>query len=583
MAKANETKTPKTDLQRALKAARSTFATVGVFSLFINLLMLTAPLYMLQIYDRVLSSKSESTLVMLTIVAGGLLLVLGLLEVVRSRVLVRVGTKLDQQLSNRVFSAIFSYNLKKAGQGSSQSLRDLDTLRQFLTGSGLNAFFDAPWTPLFIAVIFLFHPLLGFVALGGAIAIFILALLNELITRKPLSEANQENVQANKFADASLRNSEVLAAMGMTPGLRQRWADRHENTLALQAVASDRAGTITATSKAFRLMLQVAILGTGAYLAIQQIITPGVMIAASIIMARALAPVEQAIGSWRQFIGARSAYGRLQELLAAIPEQEERMPLPAPEGRLETEKVVATPPGSKQVVLKGVSFALEPGESLGIIGPSAAGKSSLARLLIGVWPPASGHVRLDGADIYDWDHTELGPYLGYLPQDVELFDGTVSENIARFQEPDPDKVVAAAKKADVHEIILGLPDGYDTLIGNDGASLSGGQRQRVGLARALYGDPRLIVLDEPNANLDSAGETALRQALDTLKAEGRTTVVISHKPSLLSVVDKMLVLKNGQAEQFGERQEVMSRFTRPVAGQEAQPDASNVSSMPQTR
>ena len=535
----------------------------GVFSFFINLLMLTAPLYMLQIYDRVLASRSESTLVVLTILAGGMLLIMGLLDLIRSRVLVRVGVKMDARLNARVFSAVFDQSLRGARGERAQPLRDLATVRQFLTGPGPFALFDAPWAPLFLAVVFLFHPMLGFIALAGAVVLFSMALINELSTRRPLQLAGAQSIAANGFAEASLRNAEVLEAMGMMPAIRKRWIVRHREGLSLQATASDRAATLTSWSKAFRLALQVGILGAGAALAIEQIITPGIMIAASILMGRALAPVEQAIGQWRHFVAARSAYRRLDTLLMENPEDEQRLTLPRPQGFLSVEQLVAVPPGAKWPILKGMSFRLEAGDALGVIGPSAAGKSTLARLLVGVWRPQSGAVRLDGAEVHGWNAEDLGPFIGYLPQDVELFAGTVAENISRFADtPDAEGVVEAARNAGVHEMVLRMDKGYDTEIGENGHVLSAGQRQRIGLARALYGEPALVVLDEPNAALDAAGDEALTKAINGLKHRGATVIVMAHRPSAIAAVDKLLMLRDGRIEAFGPKEDVLSQVTK---------------------
>jgi PrtD family type I secretion system ABC transporter len=551
----------KTQLDQALIDSRGVFTSVGLFSFFINALMLTVPFYMLQVYDRVLVSRSEDTLLMLTIVAAGLLLMLGILELVRSKVLVRVGARLDNRLAKSLISAMLTKRLSGQG-GQNQPIRDLDALRVFLTGPGLLCFFDAPWTPFFILLIFVFHPLLGFIALTGAVILFFLAIMSELVTRRPQKMASEMSIAANEFADSSLRNAEVIQGMGMLPGLLHRWHTRHEAALAFQAIASDRAGGISSIAKFIRQFLQVAILAVGAYLAIKQIITPGVMIVASIVMARALAPIEMAISTWRGFISARSAYGRLKVLLSQTDDPQETMTLPKPVGALSLEGVFAIPPGGKKPVIKGVSFSLDAGEVLAIIGPSASGKSTLARLLVGIWTPTAGHVRLDGADVSRWDHEALGPHIGYVPQDVELFDGTVSENIARFNEPDAERVVAAARKSGVHEMVLRLPEGYDTRIGEVGSVLSGGQRQRIALARALYGAPSFIVLDEPNSNMDGEGEEALRTTLGELKHAGKTVVVIAHRPSIIQAADKVLVLREGQVEQFGMTAEVMQRLGR---------------------
>lgn len=558
-------------LRQALKSSGRAFFFVAIFSFFINLLMLTSPIYMLQVYDRVLTARSESTLLYLSLIIAGMMLLMALLEMVRSRVLVRVSGKMDQTLSGKVFDAIFALNLRSPAANRAQSLRDLDTLRQFITSQGPFALFDAPWAPIFIGIVFMMHPLLGLVATVGALILFALAYVTEVTTKKPLNEANLHAIKAASFAEASLKNSEVLAALGMLPGIRRRWRVNQEKALILQAQASDGAGSISALTKFIRLLLQSSMLGFGAYLALEGQITPGVMIAASIIMGRGLAPVEQAIGSWKSFVSARGAYGRLDDLLRAFTPNTDTMELPAPVGNVAVDRVVAMPPGASTPTIKGVSFALAAGESLAIIGPSAAGKSTLARLLVGVWAPHSGSVRLDGADVSSWNHEQLGPHIGYLPQDVEIFDGTVKENIARFGTVDAVKVVEAAQLAGVHDLILRLPSGYDTLIGPGGIALSGGQRQRLGLARAVYGNPAFIVLDEPNSNLDSDGEVALVDGLQRLKQLNATVILISHRPSILNHVDKVLLLREGIVEMFGPKQEVIARLTRPVANQPAVP------------
>jgi PrtD family type I secretion system ABC transporter len=552
-------------LRQALQRSGRAFFFVAIFSFFINLLMLTSPIYMLQVYDRVLTARSEATLIYLSVIIGSMMLVMALLEMVRSRVLVRVSGKMEQVLGAKVFDAIFALNLRSPAANRSQSLRDLDTVRQFITSQGPFALFDAPWAPIFIGIVFMMHPLLGLIAIIGAFILFALAFMTEVATKKPLGEANMHAIKAASFAEASLKNSEVLAAMGMLPGIRRRWRASQERALLLQAKASDSAGGISALTKFIRLLLQSSMLGFGAYLALEGEISPGVMIAASIIMGRGLAPVEQAIGSWKSFVAARGAYSRLDELLRTFTPPANTMELPAPKGLVAVERVVAMPPGGTSPTIKGVSFGLAVGEALAIIGPSAAGKSTLARLLVGVWAPHSGSVRLDGADVYSWNHEQLGPHIGYLPQDVEIFDGTIKENIARFGDIDPVKVVEAAQLAGVHDMILRLPSGYDTLIGPGGIALSGGQRQRLGLARAVYGDPAFVVLDEPNSNLDSDGETALVGGLQRLKQKNTTVILISHRPSILNHVDKVLLLREGMVEMFGPKQEVMARLTRPVA------------------
>lgn len=554
-------KPQKNELSKALSTTRGAFAMVGVFSLFSNLLMLASPLYMMQLYDRVLASRSESTLVGLTVIALFLMVVMALIDMCRSRVLVRVSGKMDKDVNKRVFESVFKMSLR-SGEGTSQPLRDLDAVRQFLGSNAPFAFFETPWIPIFIAINFLFHPLLGLVSLAGAAILFCLAIATETTTRKVLTDASKANMGSLQVTDASLRNAEVVEAMGMLPSVMRRYDERHNEAMALQAIASDRAGALQAFTKSTRLILQAAILGTGCYLAIQQIVSPGVMIAASIIMARALAPVEQALGSWKGFVGARESYGRLKALLGSIPPDPERMPLPPPKGNISVEAATVFPPSSQAPSLRQISFELEAGEMLGVIGPSASGKSTLARALIGVWPCYSGRVRLDGADIFQWDRENLGPHLGYLPQDIELFAGTVKENIARMGEPDPEAVVSAAQRAGVHEMILRLPQGYDTFIGSGGSVLSGGQRQRIGFARAIYGDPKIIVLDEPNSNLDTEGEQALVRALMELKKEGRTIVIIAHRPNVLSVVDKVMILRGGVIQALGPRQEVLRQLAQ---------------------
>ncbi|MCK9993691.1 MAG: hypothetical protein Dbin4_02211 [Alphaproteobacteria bacterium] len=553
------------ELAQVLGKSRSAFIGAAVFSFFINLLMLVSPLYMLQIYDRVLASRNETTLWVLTFVAVFLIVVYAALETMRSRVLVRISGQMDSLLNARVFTALFKSAVRGPGGGTGQAIRDLDSVRDFLTGQGLFAFFDAPWMPLYLGAIFLIDPLLGWVATAGGVILFSLAVLTEIATRDTLGEASTANMRAGHFVEVSLRNVEAIEAMGMVPAMLKRWQGRRAKMLQLQSLASDRAGVITALSKFTRVVLQIAILGFGAYLVIHDHITAGLMIAASIMMGRALAPVEIAVGSWKHFLTARSAYDRLNNLLKAVPAQREFMHLPPPRGVLQVEQAIVVPPGSTVPALRGVGFNVAAGDIVGIIGPSAAGKSTLARLLVGVWPPYSGKVRIDGADIMTWDRERLGPYIGYLPQDVELFEGTIAENIARFGEVNAEQVILAAQRAGVHELVLKLPAGYDTQIGPGGQTLSGGQRQRIGLARALHGDPAIIVLDEPNSNLDNDGEAALARTVADLKARKRTTLVITHRPSLLASVDYIMVMREGLIEKFGPRDEILGQYLRPAA------------------
>ena len=558
-------------LQAALKACKGSFISVGIFSFFVNALMLVPTFYMLQVYGRVMTSGSIPTLVMLTIIMTLLVATMGALELVRSRIMVRVSTKLDVLLSRSVYRASFKRALDSGGMdASAQPLNDLTGLRQFMTGNGLFAFFDAPWLPIYIAVMFMFHPWYGWVAIGSAIILLILAALNEKMTGKALAEANKENLGASLYTSKNLRNAEVIESMGMLNTLIHRWSGRQKNVLMLQSVASDKGGAIAAISKTFRMLIQSLILGLGAYLAINHEISAGLVIAGSVLLGRALAPIDLIIGSWKGFISARSQYNRLNEILDKQKAEPDRMSLPAPEGHVNVENIIVSPPGSRTPVIKGVSFAVPAGMVVGVIGPSASGKSTLARALLGIWVPQHGVVRLDGADISSWDKSELGPHIGYLPQDIELFEGSISENIARFSEVDAEKVVLAAKTAGVHEMILQLADGYDTVIGSDGANLSGGQRQRIGLARAIYGTPKLIILDEPNSNLDEVGEKALALAIQQLKAAGSTVFVITHRTNILTQLDRLLVMNNGTISMYGPREQVMAELSKQHAQKASQ-------------
>lgn len=548
---------PKNEIQRVLMMFKSTFITVGVFSAISNILMLAPSLYMLQVYDRVLQSRNETTLLMLTVMIVGAYIFMSALDLVRSFVLVRVGARFDMQLNKRVYTAAFEQNLKKSGGNAGQALADLTNLRQFLTGNALFAFFDAPWFPIYLIVIFFFEPTLGWFALGGTVVLIILAWVNERVSHKPLSEANSMAIASGNLASNNLRNAEVIESMGMLPNLMNRWFKLHSHFLRLQAEASEKSGTVSALTKFVQTSLQSLVLGLGALLAVEGKITPGMMIAASILVGRALAPVQQVIGVWKSFSSTRSAYERLVKLLETHPARANGMPLPKPTGALSVENVTAMAPGTNSPVIKGITFAIQPGEVLGVVGASGSGKSTLARLLVGVWPAALGKVRLDGADIYDWNKAELGPNIGYLPQDIELFGGTVSENIARFGEIDADQVVLAAKRAGVHDMILHLPKGYDTVLGDGGAGLSGGQKQRLGLARAMYGDPALLVLDEPNSNLDDLGEAALLQGILDLRKRGKTIVLITHRTSIIGATTKLLMVADGALAMFGPTNDVL--------------------------
>jgi len=544
---------------------------VGAFSLVINLIMLAPAIYMLQIYERVLMSRNTTTLWVITGIVLGFYALMAILELVRTLVLIRVSARLDMALHVRLFTAAYEQRLRQGKGNPGQVLGDLTTLRQFLPGSGLFAFFDAPWTPIFILVIAALSPTLGWLSLAGAVVLFALAWATESATRKPMADANLMAFNSSTFAGNNLRNAEVIEAMGMLDHLITRWFRFQKRMIGYQSQASERAGMISALTRFVRVALQSVILGVGALLAIEGEITPGAMVAASILMGRALAPVEQAIGVWKQMLSARSAYQRLDTMLADFPPRQAGMALPPPTGALQVENVVAAPPGSQQVVLKGISMQVQAGEIVGVIGPSASGKSTLARLIVGIWPAGNGKVRLDGADVFTWNKAELGPYVGYLPQDIELFEGTIAENIARFGEVDPEKVVEAARLAGVHDMVLRFPQGYDMPIGEGGMALSAGQRQRIALARALYGNPALVVLDEPNSNLDDVGEAALVQALRSLKQRGRTVVLITHRPRILGDVDKLLLLVEGTMQAFGPRDEVLKfmQERRGAAGAQA--------------
>ena len=553
------------ELSAALKDVKSYFILAGVFSAAINVLMLVPVIYMLQVYDRVMSSGSLSTLTMLTLLMAALLMAMGGFEWVRSRILISASNRLEKNLRKRVSQAAFKNALLSGGRGgSAQSLSDLSSLRQFLTGNGLFAFFDAPWFPIYVAVMFMFHTWFGVAAIISGIIMVVLAYTNEVMTSKRLQEANALANRVSGQLGGSLRNAEVIAAMGMADDIRDRQETSSDQVLVLQTEASSKAAIVANVSKSFRMITQSLLLGMGALLALQGQISPGMVIAGSLLLGRALAPIDMLVGTWKGFSVARAQYARLGELLNAIPAERETMSLPAPAGNLSAEQVVVVPPGSQIVAVKGVSLQIDAGEVLGIVGPSASGKSSLARSLLGIWPAHSGKVRLDGADIAAWDRAELGPHIGYLPQDIELFDGSISENISRFGELSPDKVVAAAKLSGVHEMILQLPQGYDTVIGGAGGVLSGGQRQRIGLARAVYGSPKLMVLDEPNSNLDDQGEKELVEAINRIKQMGCTVVVITHRTMVLQCVDKILVMKAGLAAAFGPKDQVLASLRAPA-------------------
>ncbi|MDD5210826.1 MAG: type I secretion system permease/ATPase [Sulfuricurvum sp.] len=548
----------KNELIALLKTLKGSFYFAAFISLFINLLMLVPTLYMLQLYDRVLASRSMETLIMLTIIVVVMFVVLGLLEFIRSRILIRVGNAIDAKMSNRLFDAMFALANRHPGKSTAQPLSDLTQIRQFLTGTPLFAFFDAPWIPIYIGIMFLFHPMFGYFAIFAAIVAVSLTFINEKRTKAGLEASNKHYQSSQSFINSSLRNSEIIEAMGMHGNVRRRWYGRYISFLNEQSDASDEAGVWSNTSKIVRMLMQSLVLGLGGYLAITGQVTPGMMIAGSIIMGRALAPIDLMTGTWKQFSSARTSYARLGGLLAEFTVPTKPTPLPAPQGFIDVEGIVVLPPDSKVPSVRGVSLSIKAGETVAVIGPSAAGKSSLARAMLGVWPCINGKIRIDGAEIGHYDREVLGKYIGYLPQDIELFDGTISENIARYEDPKPEMVVEAAQTAGVHEMILQLPQGYDTPIGPGGIALSGGQRQRVGLARAIYCYPKIIVLDEPNSNLDDVGERALMEAILELKKRGSTVILITHRPAILGIVDKIAFMRDGLLQLFGTRDEVLA-------------------------
>ena len=557
----------RSELGEALRACRNAFIGVGIMSCMINLLYLTGSIFMLEIYDRVLPSRSVPTLVGLIVLAGGLYLAQGVLDLIRGRILVRIGTSLDEALSGRVFETVVRLPLVAGGRSEGlQPLRDLDNIRSFLSSLGPSAFFDLPWLPFYLAICFAFHVLIGATALVGAIILVTLTIVTEFLTRRPAREAMTFAARRNDLATASRRNAEVLAAMGMSRRLTARWSVANQDYLAGNQRTSDVAGGLGAIAKVMRMTLQSAVLGVGAYLVIHQEATAGVIIAGSILSARALAPVDLAIAHWKGFVAARQSWYRLNRLLASLPPQGVPTRLQAPSRRLSVEAISIVPPGEQKIIVQDVSFVLEAGSGLGVIGPSGSGKSSLVRALVGVWQPVRGKVRIDAAALDQWSPEVLGRHIGYLPQDVELFAGTVAQNISRF---DPDaiseNIIAAAREAGCHEMIVKMSDGYDTQVGEQGVSLSAGQAQRVALARALYGEPFLIVLDEPNSNLDTEGDEALTRAVRAARERGAVVVVVAHRPVGIEAVDMLLVLKDGRVHAFGPKEQVLGQVLQRVA------------------
>ena len=549
-------------LQQALGACRRVWVGVALFSACVNLLMLSVPMYMMQVYDRVLPTSNVDTLLALSAMVVVGLAVFGLLDAVRNRVLARVGAWLDRELGSPVLAGAVADARRAGGGVSAQGLRDLATVRGFLGGAGVMPLFDAPWSPVFLAIVFVIHPLLGWIGLGGMVLLFACAVLNDVTTRKKLVEANTASVRALNAADAAIRNADAITAMGMLPALARRWRGTTDRALDQQTSAMDASGAIGGLAKFIRLCLQASMLGVGSYLVLGNEMSAGSIIAAAIVLARGLAPVEQLITAWRTLVGARTAYRRLEELLDRAPPGEAGTVLPRPAGRLDADKVHYVPPGVRLPIVRQVGFHLDAGDVLGVVGPSGAGKTTLVRLLVGSLAPTAGHVRLDGADVAAWPDADRGQYVGYLPQTVELFAGTVRDNVARLGEATDEAVIAAAQLAAAHETILGLPSGYDTPIGDGGVPISGGQRQRVALARALFGNPALVVLDEPNAHLDGDGEQALAGTLGRLRERGATVVLISQRAGVMALVDKVMVLKAGTIDAFGTRDEILRTLRR---------------------
>lgn len=555
-------------IRNLLRSSRSAFGATVIFSVVINLLMLVTPIYMMSVFTKVLSSRSMETLLYLTLVVVLALVLYGVLEVIRSRMFAVIGTWFDQAAGPEVLAATIHQAASSCRWIPAQGLRDLSTLRNFLTGPSIFSVLDAPWTPVFIFVNYILHPILGMITLIGGAILFVLAVLNELATRAPLEEANVSAIRSTQNADSSLRNAEAIQAMGMLPGVVERWQHDNGKVLKLQRLVSHRAAAFSALSKFSRLLFQVLILAFGSYLVIENELDVGMMFAAMILMGRALAPMERAVDSWKGMMSARIAYRRLGQLFEVKDEYGAVMDLPRPQAKVAVEGLMFRPPGGESATLQGINFSLAPGEALGVIGPSGAGKSTLARLMVGAWHPSAGHVRMDGADMAIWHRAGGSQYVGYLPQDIELFPGTVRDNIARMGPSESKDVVRAARLAGLHELIMRLPEGYDTEIGDDGMVLSGGMRQRIGLARAMFGDVRVVVFDEPNSSLDTEGEEALSKSIAYLKKQGITVVVVAHRPAILERMDRILALKDGRMLRLGTTQEIFAAF-RPAPAQSA--------------
>jgi len=549
------------EIRKVLKKFRSIFIQVGIFSFFINLLVLAAPIYMLAVYDIVMPAKSIDTLIVITAVIIVFFIAMGLLEYIRNKVMIIVSNKLDAELNERIYNAAFEINLKYPGKvAAAEPINDLHTIKNFLSGPGLLSFFDAPWFPLYIGIMFAFSPVYGLYGLGATFIIIGFTVVNDFVTKKGLKESIAANQKAKNNFVNQLRNAEVVEAMGMKKSLFQRWKKEYNSFLLTHNEATTKSSLYTNLSKSFRMMSSSLMYGVGAVLAIAGMISPGMIIAGAVLLGRALAPISQLVATWKNFTAAKTSYAKLNELLSEFPQNSEKVELPEPKGNLTFLNVVTVPPLGKNPVLKNLSIHIPAGDVVGIIGPSGAGKTSFAKTALGVWKPAAGEVRLDGAEISQYNRDNIGKYIGYLPQDIELFSGTIAENIARFQECEDSEIIQAAKMAGVHDMILQMPDGYNTKIGAGGSTLSGGQRQRIGLARAIFGIPRLVILDEPNSNLDDAGERALMQAILELKKQGSTVIFITHKTNLLNLADKIALLRNGTLAMYGPKNEVFAKL-----------------------
>ena len=557
------TEAGKDELRKVRRESRGLFWVVAVFSFVVNILMLTGPLYMMQVYDRVLGSRSLETLFGLTLIVAFLYGMMGILDFSRARIMARVGSRFQARLDRRVFDAVIRKSAVAPDETSATGMRDLESIQRVLISPALMSLFDMPWTPLFLFGIMLFHPWLGYLAIGGGVILIALTILNQTMTRQPIAKANMATIRSETIAGQMINEAEMVQAMGMRDATFHRWQIARDQALQESLTASDAGGIFGALTKTFRLFLQSAMLGLGAYLVLAGELSPGAMIAGSILMGRALAPIELAIGNWAMFQRAAKGWDNLAVLLGTVPVEQARTPLPHPAAKLDVQQLTIVPPGQAQATLRMINFTVQPGEAVGVIGTSGAGKSTLARAITGLWRPAGGKIRLDGAALDQYEPSVLGQLIGYLPQRVELFDGTIAENIARLSpNPDAEKIVAAAKKADAHDMILKMPEGYDTKVAASGGRLSGGQIQRIGLARAMYSDPVILVLDEPNSNLDNEGSMALNRAIKAMKADGKSVLIMAHRPAAIQECDLLLMLEGGQVRAFGPKDEVLKSMVQ---------------------